>query len=80
MPHATSVRLDETKLNQLDALAKTMGKSRTQAINEALDQYLEYHEWFLASVRQGIGAADAGRVVSHQSVIDKFKAKGVKFD
>lgn len=80
MPQATSIRLEEDKLNQLDALAKTMGKSRTQAISEAVDRYLDYHEWFLASVQQGIDDADAGRIVSHQSVIDKFKAKGVKLD
>lgn len=80
MPHATSVRLDETALNRLDALAKTMGKSRSEAISEAVDNYLEYHEWFLAAVDEGIRQADEGNLVSHESVIKSFKAKGVTFD
>lgn len=74
----TSVRLDETKLNRLDALAETMGLTRASALNEAVDRYLEFHEWFLAAVDEGVLAAGEGRVASNEDVEAAFARWGVK--
>jgi len=74
----TSIRLDETKLNRLDALAETMGMTRAGALNDAVDRYLEYHEWFLARVDEGVRAADEGHIASPADVRDAFAKWGVK--
>lgn len=74
----TSIRLDETKLNRLDALAETMGQSRAALLNDAVDRFLEYHEWFLTSVDEGIRAADEGRMASSEEVRASFAKWGVK--
>lgn len=76
----TSIRIDETKLRQLDALAQTMGRSRGQLINEALDRLIDYHEWFLASVDEGIKAADEGRMATDEEVRDVFRKWGASID
>jgi len=68
MTRSTSIRMDEAKLNRLDALAQTMGQSRGMALNAAVDQYLEYHEWFLAAVDKGIADADQGRMAAPEQV------------
>ncbi len=73
----TSVRMDESKLHRLDALAKTMGQSRGQVIGEAVDRFIEYHEWFLDAVETGIRDADAGRIVAPEDVKAAFAAWGV---
>jgi len=39
--HPTTIRLPEDKLARLDALAKTMRRSRNEALNEAIDNYPE---------------------------------------
>jgi len=68
MTRTTSIRIDEVKLNRLDALAQTMGQSRGKALNAAVDQYIEYHEWFLAAVDKGIEDADQGRMAAPEQV------------
>lgn len=77
---ATSTRFDETTLARLDALAKTMGKSRSEALTEAVERYLEYHEWFLTKVDEGLADVDQGRTVSHAAVKDVLAGYGVKTD
>lgn len=74
----TSIRIDETTLHRLDALARTMGQSRGQVISEALDRFIEYHEWFLASVDEGIKAADEGDVATDEETRDAFRKWGVR--
>ena len=68
MTRSTSIRMDEDKLSRLDALAQTMGQSRGKALNAAVDQYIEYHEWFLAAVDKGIADADQGRMAAPEQV------------
>lgn len=74
----TSIRLDDTKLNRLDALARTMGQTRASALNDAVDRYLEYHEWFLTQVDEGVRAAGAGEIASKDDVRESFAKWGVK--
>jgi len=80
MTNATSIRLDETKLNRLDALAEIMGLSRSQAINDALDRYLEYNDWFLKAVDIGLNDSRQGRVISDEEMKATFREWGVECD
>ncbi len=74
---STSVRLEEHQLNRLDALAKTLGQSRTQLIGEAVGRFIDYNEWFLASVDEGVRAADRGEFASEAEVRAVFAKWGV---
>lgn len=75
---ATSFRADKEKLQKLDALASAMGRSRNWIVNEALNNFLSYQEWFLAAVQEGITAADRGDFASKEDVLSVFKKYGVK--
>ncbi len=60
-----SVRMEEKKLQRIDKLAKTTNRSRGWLINQAVDRYLEYEEWYLRAVEAGMEDIKAGRIISH---------------
>ena len=76
----TSFRIEESQLNRLDALAELMDQSRGKLIQEALDRYIEYHEWFLTSVAQAVADVEEGRVVPHEAMQERFRSWGVELD
>lgn len=53
----------ETKA-RLTALAKVTRRSNSFLTNEAVEQYLASEEEFVASVMEGVEAADTGQVMS----------------
>lgn len=74
---STSVRLEDDQLNRLDALAKTLGQSRSQLLNEAVGRFIDYNEWFLTSVDEGVRAADRGDFAPAGEVQAAFAKWGV---
>ena len=47
----TSIRVERDTLERLDRLARSMDRSRSWIVNRAIEQYLEYEEWFAEAVR-----------------------------
>jgi predicted transcriptional regulator len=45
------------KRERLDHIAQVFGKKLSAVINEALDQYIDLHEWQLAHIQKGVKAA-----------------------
>jgi predicted transcriptional regulator len=45
------------KRERLDHIAEAFGKKLSAVINEALDQYIDLHEWQLAHIQRGVKAA-----------------------
>lgn len=76
MQSATTVRFDPETREQLDKIAEQMDRPRAWIIKEAVAQYLERETWYLAEVQKGIDDAEAGRVISHEEVAARLKAKG----
>lgn len=76
MQSATTVRFDPETRAQLDKMAKQMDRPRAWIIKEAVAQYLERETWYLAEVQKGLGDAEAGRVISHEEMGARLKAKG----
>lgn len=70
-----SVRMDEEKLQRLDKLASITKRSRAWLINEAVDRYLSYEEWFIKAVEEGIADVNAGRIISHDEVKKEWEDK-----
>ena len=59
---AFSVRADSRKVRQLDKLAQRQDRSRNYLVNQAIDEFLELHAWQEVRVKEGIKAADEGRI------------------
>ena len=68
----TTFRTDEEKLKQIDKMAKSLNRSRNWVINEALDRYMEYEEWFVNQVEEGLRDVENGNVVSHEQMREKL--------
>jgi len=45
------------KRERLDHIAEVFGKKLSVVINEAIDQYIDLHEWQLAHIQKGVKAA-----------------------
>lgn len=76
MQPATTVRFDPEIREQLDKMAEQMDRPRAWIIKEAVAQYLERETWYLAEVQKGIDDAEADRVISHEEMGARLKAKG----
>ncbi len=70
-----SVRLDAAKRQQLDSLAASMDRPRSYLVSQAIDQFLDYHEWKLHSVEEGRAAADRGELVSHDDLFGDLRRR-----
>ena len=65
-----------TKMNKrqrLDQIADVYGKNLSSVINEALDHYIELHEWQLKHIQKGVDQAKRGEFVKENEVDVFFK-------
>jgi predicted transcriptional regulator len=74
---ATTIRVDDNTLERVDGLARVLSRSRTWVINQAIDRFLEYEEWFIREVQDGLEEVARGELASHGEVMDKFRKWGV---
>ncbi len=73
-----SVRTESDKLAKIDAIAKAQDRSRNYIVNEALDRYLADEQQWIAKVKEGLAAAEAGDFASTaevDAVFAGFKSK-----
>ena len=73
----TTVRIDDNVLNRIDGLAKTLSRSRSWVINQAIDRFLDYEEWFVKEVEDGIAEVERGEIATDKEVLEKFRKWGV---
>ena len=64
------------KRKRLDGIAGAFGKNLSAVINEALDQYIELHEWQLAHIQEGVEAARRGDFAEEAEVKAFFDKHG----
>jgi predicted transcriptional regulator len=72
----TTVRLDDKMLDRLDGLAKVLSRSGSWVINKAIDRFLEYEEWFVQEVKDGLAEVEKGEAANHEEVIAGFRKWG----
>jgi len=71
-----SLRVDKDKLLRIDHLAGALGRSRNWALNQAIDKYLDYEEWFVMEVTDGIEESnDAKNVVSNSELQNQLEQR-----
>ena len=73
---STSFRASKDKIERIDAIAASMGRSRNWLLNKALDDILEHQAWFVAEVQKGVAAADNGEFASPDEVTAIFNKYG----
>jgi predicted transcriptional regulator len=71
----TTIRMDSRTLKRVDGLADAICRSRAWVINEAIERYLDYEEWFVGEVKHALKQAEAGELIDHEAVVKKWERK-----
>ena len=53
---------------KLARLAAEQGRDAEMLVREAIEQFVNYDEWFLREVEKGLAAADRGEFVEHDEI------------
>lgn len=57
-----TIRTAKETVDEIDALASAMDRSRNYVINQAIQQYLDANAWQVERIKAGLEDARAGRV------------------
>jgi RHH-type rel operon transcriptional repressor/antitoxin RelB len=68
MTETLSIRIDGETKRRLDALSKSMNRSRSFLAAEAITAYVAAEEWQLGEIEAGLGELDDELGVSHEKV------------
>ena len=68
-----SVRIEDDKLDEIDAVAKARTRSRNFVVAEAIERYLAEERRWIAQVKEGLAAAEAGDFASEGEVAALFE-------
>jgi RHH-type transcriptional regulator, rel operon repressor / antitoxin RelB len=61
-----TARIDGALKTKLEALARSMKRSKSYLAAEAIAAYVEMHEWQIAEIEAGIAELDAGKGISEE--------------
>lgn len=70
-----TVRIKPEIAERLEKLAKSMERSKSFLAAEAIEEYLEIHEWQLQAIQEGLRAADRGETIAFEEVKKQWKKK-----
>jgi predicted transcriptional regulator len=68
------VRLNPELQAKLAQLASQQGRNTEELVVDAVERMVNYDQWFMREVEEGISAADQGEMVDHgevQKLIDR---------
>ena len=74
---ATTVRMSDAALERIDGMAKTLSRSRSWIVNRAVERFLDYEEWFVKEVEDGLDEVERGQVATQEEATAKFQKWGV---
>jgi predicted transcriptional regulator len=74
---ATTVRIEDDMLERIDTLAQTMSRPRSWVIKEAISRFVEYEEWFVKEVKDGLKEVEQGDIATTEELVDAFGKWGV---
>ncbi len=73
----TTVRVDDHLLDRVDGIAKSQSRPRSWIINQALERFVDYEEWFELEVKAGLTEVERGDVALDTEVRSAFNKWGV---
>ncbi len=53
---------------KLARMATERGRDKQALVREAIEKLVEYDEWFLREVENGLAAADRGELIDHEDI------------
>ncbi|MGA2631302.1 MAG: ribbon-helix-helix protein, CopG family [Terriglobia bacterium] len=65
-------RLDADKREALDSIAEVTDRDRSYVLNEAIDAYLDAHQWQIEHIKNGLRQAQGGQFASEKEVAKAF--------
>jgi RHH-type rel operon transcriptional repressor/antitoxin RelB len=74
---ATTVRIEDNMLERIDSLAETLSRPRSWVIKEAIARFVEYEEWFVQEVKNGLREVEQGKIATDKEVTEAFNKWGV---
>ena len=74
---ATTIRLDNDTLGRIDGIANNLSRSRSWVINQAIERFLDYEEWFVQEVKDGLDEVARGDIATDEEVAARFRKWGV---
>ena len=74
---ATTVRMEDSLLQRVDGIAKSLNRPRSWIINQALERFVNYEEWYVQEVNDGLAEVDRNEVATDKAVMGTFKKWGV---
>jgi predicted transcriptional regulator len=72
--------MSDEVLDRVNTMAKTLNRSRTWVINQAVERFLSYEEWFVREVQAGLDEARRGEFAKDEEVAARFEKWGVNAD
>ncbi len=70
---ATTVRINDDMLLRIDGLANTLTRTRSWVINQAIERFVDYEEWFVKEVKDGLEEIEHGEVATDNEVTERFR-------
>jgi len=67
-----TIRMKNTMLERVDSPAKSGQRSRTRVINQAVERFLNYEEWYISEIEAGIKEVEADDFTSKEEVAWRF--------
>jgi len=77
MASATSLRMPEETRLGFDELAQISGRTRSELMVEALEEYLAAKRRRIALIQEGERDLKEGRFQTHKMLISRFKERGI---
>jgi len=74
---ATTVRINDDMLDRIDCLANMLSRSRSWVINQAIERFIGYEEWFVQEVKDGLKEMEQGKIATDDEVAARFRKWGV---
>lgn len=60
----TTVRIEDNMLKRIDSLATTLNRPRSWVIKQAIENFIEYEEWFVKEVNAGIKEVEQNKIAT----------------
>ena len=77
---ATTIKMEDATLDRVDSMAKSVNRFRTWVINQAVERFLSYEEWFSQEVQSGVNEIATGEIASQKKVKECFAKWAVNAD
>ena len=71
-----TVAIPKALQKKLAQISKQTGRLPEQLVAAALEEKLQYEEWLLEKIEEGLSDLEAGRSISTEELVRRLKSKG----